>query len=159
MRPAAARAPMTAPAMSLAQDSLMPQPVRILVSQECLEVMVFWMFPSSPGGLRRGLREFLILNVLDSAGFARLYLLIVNRRWSGWHGWDCWFWGLTKSTRCVGEGEFRLRRENFPAVTGREFRCGAAREFPAPWKGREIGITSLPYGGRGGGGRGRPCRG
>ena len=59
---------MTAPAMSLAQDSLMPQPVRIPVSQECLEVMVFWMFPSSPGGLRRGLREFLILNVLDSAG-------------------------------------------------------------------------------------------
>ena len=67
MRPAAARAPMTAPAMSLAQDSLMPQPVRILVSQECLEV-IFWMFPSSPGGLRRGLREFLILDVLNSAG-------------------------------------------------------------------------------------------
>ena len=33
---------MTAPAMSLAQDSLMPQPVRIPVSQVCL-VVIFWM--------------------------------------------------------------------------------------------------------------------
>ncbi len=60
MRPAAARAPITAPAMSLAQDSLMPQPERIPVGQVCLEV-IFWMLDV----------EFWIYRI--PRAFARLY--------------------------------------------------------------------------------------
>ena len=113
------------PAMSLAQDSLMPQPVRIPVSQECLEVMEFWI---------------LDVGFIEFRGLRPPNLLIVNSHLSivNGQGGIGGIWGfvfLTKSTRCVGEGEFRLRRENFPVGTGREFRCGAAREFPASFAG------------------------
>ena len=96
---------MTAPAMSLAQDSLMPQPVRIPVSQVCL-VVIFWMLDVGfvefrglrPPNLlivnshlsivngQGGIGGFILVFIEILAALGRYYILARRGEWRRWTG-------------------------------------------------------------------------